>query len=93
MSIYEHCHSVESHNQAKNGVLITGMSLVKCNLVNLRFTQRELTLVIGIIVALIVVVTLWMNHANTLQVLKKSNVVSTQLTVELAKSALRLMIF
>jgi hypothetical protein len=84
---------VESHNQAKNGVLITGMSLVKCNLVNLRFTHRELTLAIGIIVALIVAVTLWMNHANTPQVLKKSNAVSSQVTGDLAKYVLRMRIF
>ena len=84
---------MESQNQAKNGVLVTGMSLVKGILVNLRFTHRELTLVIGIIVALIVAVTLWMNHANSLQVLKKSDGVSTQATEETAKSVLRMSIF
>jgi hypothetical protein len=93
MSIYEHPHSVESQNQAKNGVFVTGMSLVKCCLVNARFTHKELTLVIGIIVALIVAATLWMNRANSPQVLKKSDVVSTQTTGEVAKSVLRMRIF
>jgi len=90
MSIYEHPNPVESQNQAKNGVFVTGMSLVKGCLVNVRFTHRELTLVIGIIVALIVAVTLWMNHTTALQVRKKSDVVSTQTTSGLVKSVLRM---
>ena len=93
MSIYEHSHSLKSQDQAKNGVFVTGTSLVKYNLVNVKFTHKELTLVIGIIVALIVAATLWMSHANSPQVLIKSDVVSTHATGELAKSVLRMRIF
>ena len=62
---------------------------------NLRFTHKELTLVIGIIVALIVAVTLWMNlsDTNTLLGTKKSDATSTHLTGELRKSILKLRVF
>lgn len=95
MSICEHLPLIKSHNRAKNGDFVTGMSLVKGNVVNLRFTHKELTLVIGIIVALIVALTLWINlsDTNTLLGIKKSDLISTHLTGEFRKSVLKLRFF
>ena len=53
---------------------------------NQRFTYRELTLIIGIIVALIVVVTLWMNQVQILEGATKSNATTTPLTGMLRQS-------
>lgn len=68
------------------------MSLVKENPVNLRFTHRELTLVLGIIVALIVAVTLWMNRMDSIQSPKKSDAASRPLTGTVKQSVLNIRI-
>jgi hypothetical protein len=57
--------TVEQHivpnfkNQTKNKVLENGMRLAKAKSVKLRFTYREFTLIVGVLVALIVVFTFW----------------------------------
>ena len=86
MSKSVHLQRIHSHKRAKNDVFTTGTSLVKPHTVNQRFTYRELTLIIGIIVALIVVVTLWMNQVQILEGATKSNATTTPLTGMLRQS-------
>jgi hypothetical protein len=90
MSKSEHLHHMMTRKQGKNAVFTTGTAFVKPNSVNLRFTHRELTLIIGIIVALIVVVTLWMNHAQLLDAPTKSDAAKTPLTGMLRQSIVNL---
>jgi hypothetical protein len=45
----------------KNGLFKAGMPLAKGKVVKARFTYKELTLVLGIFVALIIAFTLWSN--------------------------------
>jgi hypothetical protein len=86
MSKSVHLQHTQSQKRAKNGDFITGTSLVKPHTVNQRFTYRELTLIIGIIVALIVVVTLWMNQVQILEGATKSDATTTPLTGMLRRS-------
>lgn len=57
------------HKKARKGVFKTGMPLENPKRVNLRFTYRELTLVLGVLVALVIAFTVWtsqnpVNHAT-----------------------------
>jgi hypothetical protein len=86
MSKSVHLQRFQSHKQAKNDVFTTGTSLVKLHAVNQRFTYKELTLIIGIIVALIIVVTLWMNQVQITEGATKSDAMTTPLTGMLRQS-------
>ncbi len=46
----------------KNGYSYGGMALASRKDVNQRFTYRQFTLVIGVFVALIIVLTMWASH-------------------------------
>ena len=57
------------HKKARNGVFKTGMPLANPKHVNLRFTYKELTLVLGVLVALVIAFTAWtsqndLNHST-----------------------------
>ena len=65
------------------------MGLAKPKTVNLRLTHRELTLMLGIVVALIVAVTLWMNYGHDMQQHKKTDAASNPVTGMLQKSVMK----
>jgi len=89
MSKTEQFGSSNSHKYIKNDVFVTGMGLAKPKSVNLRLTHKELTLILGIVVALIVAVTLWMNYGHDMQDPKKSDAASSPVTGMLQKTVLR----
>lgn len=93
MSKSEHLYHSHSLKRLKTDVFATGTPLDKPVAVNKRFTHRELTLIIGIIVALIVVVTLWMNHNQLLDKPTKSDAAKTPLTGMLRQSFVKLDLF
>lgn len=55
----------KSNERPEKGLFRTGMVLVKPKAVSRRFTYRELTLVLGVCVALIVALTVWSAKKNT----------------------------
>lgn len=93
MSKSEHLYQSHSYKRTRNDVFGTGTALVKPIAVNKRFTHRELTLIIGIIVALIVVVTLWMNHVELLDKPTKSDAAKSPLTGMLRQSLVSIDLF
>lgn len=48
----------------KRGLFKTGMPLANAHDVKPRFTYKEFTMVLGVVVALIIVITMWMNHLH-----------------------------
>lgn len=80
-------------NEQKNVLFTTGMPLVNPHSVNQRFTHRELTLIVGIIVAMIVVVTLWMNRVAIPGGQPKSDASATTPTSMLRQSFMNLNLF
>ena len=54
-------HPQKANLEAKKGALKAGMALAKGERMIKRFTYRELTIIIGIIVALVIVFAFWSN--------------------------------
>jgi hypothetical protein len=52
-------HPQKANLEAKNGALKAGMALAKGERMIKRFTYKELTIIIGIIVALVIVFAFW----------------------------------
>jgi hypothetical protein len=57
-----HIQINKANNQTKNGLLESGMPLAKQTRVKNRFTYREVTLILGIVVALIAVLAVWLKQ-------------------------------
>lgn len=89
MSKSEHLYSSHGKKYVEIDVFASGMRLVKPKSVNLKLTHRELTLALGIVVALIVAVTLWMNYGQDLQHPRKSDTGSAPVTGMLEKSVVK----
>jgi hypothetical protein len=58
----EHHNAKKSKNQARKGFFGTGTALAGRGTVNRRITYKELTLLAGVIVALIIVFTVWLHR-------------------------------
>jgi hypothetical protein len=62
MFAFEHHRLKKSHNPLKNRIFITGMPLAKGRSVFKSISYREITIAAGILVALIIFITLWMDQ-------------------------------
>ena len=58
MSTYERYIAQYHKNKALNGFFRAGMTLAKSKNVNRRFTYKELSIILGILVAILVVITM-----------------------------------
>lgn len=58
----EHHNAKKFKNQARKGFFRTGTALAGRGTVNRRITYKELTLLAGVIVALIIVFTVWLHR-------------------------------
>src|SRR6478752_3242022 len=56
-------HPQKANLEAKKGALKAGMALAKGERMIKRFTYKELTIIIGIIVALMIVFAFWSNNS------------------------------
>ena len=73
----EQAQHAKVNNQTRNTLLTIGMTLVKLNTMNQKFTHKELILVLGVAVALLVVFLLWFTQVPIVQSSspEKSNVI------------------
>jgi hypothetical protein len=62
MFAFEHHRLKKSHNSLRKGIFITGMPLAKGRSVFKSISYREITIAAGILVALIIFITLWMDQ-------------------------------
>jgi hypothetical protein len=71
-------HITQNHyNRARKGLFEAGTSLAKSKKVKTRFTYKELTLILGVFVAMIIAITLW-SHRDADQHQEQKNTTSSK---------------
>jgi len=88
MFITEQHIKTSIYKKARKGLFKAGMPLVNPKHVSQRFTYKEFTLVIGVLVALIIALTLWMKRLNGSEGIEKPEPVA-ELTIIPVKEILQ----